>query len=293
MQKLLVVDDEPGVRESIRFSFSENFEVYTTASVAEAVTVVAIQRFDIIILDLALDTGRDDGLKVLRAIRYLDPGVAVIILTAYSTLESAQEAIRLGADDYLTKPFDVKMLRRRVVELVDIGVKRRQGEAESARSLKEVEHLLSGLRQNPDMQKQKMLEISLLMIQAAAVAKSRDQNFERLDLTEIISGISYVLTGTEMTNTNGDFFILGNKLSLVKMFFRLIHEIFHTGDLKIDLTRTRMDVECKITGRGFVFQPTEQVLPLEIVRVHEGEIFPTMNGVVVRLPLDFSAQQSN
>jgi DNA-binding response OmpR family regulator len=293
MQKLLVIDDEPGVRESIRFSLSKNFDIYTTASVAEAVTVVAFQEFDLIILDLFLETDCRDGLKVLKVIRHLDPGVAVIILTAFGSLESAQEAIRLGADDYLTKPFDTKDLCQRVSRLVQVSTVRRHREIESTRSLKDVEHLLVDFRGKPEVQKQKTIEMSLMMIQAASACKKWNQGFERLKLKELLSGIVFVLTGKELEKPDEEIFIVGNKLALLKAFFRFLRDILQTGKMTVELTSTHLDAECRIVGGKFDFQPENYVLPMEIIRIHEGTAVPMANGVVIRLPLDFSGSQPN
>jgi DNA-binding response OmpR family regulator len=291
MRKLLIVDDEPGVRESIRFTFAGNFEVYTTGSVAEAVTVVAFQRFDIIILDLFIDAEKEDGLKILRVIRHLDPAVPVIILTAYGCLESAQEAIRLGADDYLTKPYDVPSLQQRVAKLVQKGDERRQKELEPSRSLRDIEFLLSDIRNKPEAYKKKSIELSLQMIQANLVSSRQRPGFEPLNLSEMLSNIVYVLTGKEIVVD--EVFVTGNKLLLVKAFFRIIRKVNDTGHLAVSIKKTAIDAECEILGTGFILDAQEQSLPLRVFKAHEGAVSQILNGVMVWLPLDFSGSQQN
>jgi len=289
MRKLLIVDDEPGVREAVRFTFSGKFEVYTTASVTEAVTVVAFQKFDIIILDLFIDTEKEDGLKVLKVIRHLDPSVPVIILTAYGCLESAQEAMRLGADDYLTKPYDVPALQERVAKLVQKCDERRQKELEPSRSLKDIEFLLSDIRNKPEVVKKKSIELSLQMIQANLVSSRQRPGFEPLNLSEMLGNIVYVLTGNEIKTD--EVFITGNKLLLLKAFFRIIRKVNDTGSLTINLKKAEIDAECEIIGTGFILNAQEQSLPLRVFKVHEGAISQIPDGVLIRLPLDFSGSQ--
>jgi DNA-binding response OmpR family regulator len=289
MRKLLIVDDEPGVRESIRFTFAGNYEVYTTASVTEAVTVVAFQRFDIIILDLFIDTEKEDGLKVLKVIRHLDPSVPVIILTAYGCLESAQEAVRLGADDYLTKPYDVPSLQQRVAKLVQKGDERRQKDLEPSRSLRDIEFLLSDIRNKPEACKKKSIELSLQMIQANLVSSRQRPGFEPLNLSEMLSDIVYVLTGKEIVVD--EVFITGNKLLLMKAFFRLIRKVNDTGSLTVSLKKAEIDAECEIVGTGFILDAQDQSLSLRVFKVHEGAISQIPDGVMIRLPLDFSGSQ--
>lgn len=291
MRKLLIVDDEPGVRESIRFTFAGNYEVYTTASVTEAVTVVAFQRFDIIILDLFIDTEKEDGLKILRVIRHLDPAVPVIILTAYGCLESAQEAVRLGADDYLTKPYDVPSLQQRVAKLVQKGDERRQKDLEPARSLRDIEFLLSDIRNKPEACKKKSIELSLQMIQANLVSSRQRPGFEPLNLSEMLSDIVYVLTGKEIVVD--EVFITGNKLLLMKAFFRIIRKVNDTGSLTVSLKKAEIDAECEILGTGFILDAQDQSLSLRVFKVHEGAISQIPDGVTIRLPLDFSGSQKN
>ncbi len=103
--KLLVVDDETGPRESLKLVFMPQFTVYPAASGEEAVELAKEHRFSVAIVDIRM-SGMN-GIEVLRRIKTLHPHTEVVILTAYETLQTAREAVRHGASDYLSKPFDI------------------------------------------------------------------------------------------------------------------------------------------------------------------------------------------
>lgn len=132
--QVLVVDDEPDVRELIAECFRhKGLAVCAMADGASAVEAIERDpsRFGLVITDLQLP-GRD-GLEVLRAVRRLNPSCAVVIVTGYASIHSAVEAVRLGAYDYLTKPFSlgqIDVMLRRLEE-------RRTLEAENRRLLRQ------------------------------------------------------------------------------------------------------------------------------------------------------------
>ncbi|HXG72464.1 MAG TPA: response regulator [Gemmatimonadaceae bacterium] len=102
---LLVVDDEPGMLTLIeRFAAPAGFDVHTNASASDAIATIAELAPDVAIVDLR--TPEVGGLDVLRAIREAQPECRVILMTAHAEVESAIEAVKLGAMDYLSKPLD-------------------------------------------------------------------------------------------------------------------------------------------------------------------------------------------
>ena len=103
-KQILVVDDEKLIRWSLRERLtSEGYEVAAAADGAEARNLVKERPFDLALLDLRLpDT---DGVTLLREFRGIYPDLPVIIMTAYSTVDNAVEAMKCGAVNYLTKPF--------------------------------------------------------------------------------------------------------------------------------------------------------------------------------------------
>ncbi len=112
MARLLVVDDELGVQESLRMVFKGECEVDTAADVDEALRRIEVSPPNLILLDLVMP-GRN-GLELLAELRETGRPIPTIVLTATRTVATAVEAMKLGAIDYLTKPFDVDALRIRV-----------------------------------------------------------------------------------------------------------------------------------------------------------------------------------
>jgi DNA-binding NtrC family response regulator len=109
---LLVVDDEVGVRESIRLIFGKHFRVHEARSSEEALRKVKEEIPDIVLLDILMPGA--DGLETLKQIKNIHPEGQVIMLTALNTARTAFTAKETGAFDYVTKPFDVDELRLRV-----------------------------------------------------------------------------------------------------------------------------------------------------------------------------------
>jgi len=109
---LLVVDDEIGVRESIRLIFGKHFRVHEARSSEEALRKVKEETPDIVLLDILMPGA--DGLETLKQIKKINPEGQVIMLTALNTARTAFTAKETGAFDYVTKPFDVDELRLRV-----------------------------------------------------------------------------------------------------------------------------------------------------------------------------------
>jgi two-component system response regulator PilR (NtrC family) len=107
---LLVVDDEPSIRELIAVTVEPlGFEVREAGSIEEADMVLAEEPPDLILTDLRLPDG--NGMDVVKNASELDPPRPVAVITAYGTPESAVEAMRAGAFDYLSKPIDTNRLR--------------------------------------------------------------------------------------------------------------------------------------------------------------------------------------
>ena len=110
MDKILIVDDEAFIRENLERILSEDgYHPYSTEFPDEAVRQVAEEEVDLVLLDLNL--GDKSGLDVLREMREVDPDVLVIIITGYGTVESAVEALKMGAYDYIKKPFKADAIR--------------------------------------------------------------------------------------------------------------------------------------------------------------------------------------
>jgi two-component system response regulator HydG len=111
LPKVLVCDDEAGVAQLLsRFAETHGFNVVSCTGGTEACRLVSEQRPDLALVDLRMPDM--DGLSVLRAIRAAEPACQVILMTAHASIDSAVEAIKVGALDYVTKPFDFDRLEQ-------------------------------------------------------------------------------------------------------------------------------------------------------------------------------------
>jgi two-component system nitrogen regulation response regulator GlnG len=120
MAKLLVVDDEPSILYSIEKSYAANgLEVLAAITGAQAIEMTQRLRPDVVLLDLRL--ADMPGLAVFEELRRIDPRLPVIIITAYATTESAIEATKRGAYEYLTKPLDLHQLREVVQRALELS----------------------------------------------------------------------------------------------------------------------------------------------------------------------------
>jgi DNA-binding NtrC family response regulator len=114
---VMVIDDEQGILDVVsRFAQRAGYEAVTCSSGREAVAQLQVRRADLVMVDLRMpDVG---GLEVLRAIRDIDPRCQAVLMTGYASVDTAVEAIKLGAMDYLSKPLDFARL-----ELLLAGVR--------------------------------------------------------------------------------------------------------------------------------------------------------------------------
>jgi DNA-binding NtrC family response regulator len=126
-KKLLVIDDEPAIREGVRRILeSESFQVETFANGHAALERIKQEPFDLVVTDLKMPG--ISGMEVLKAIKEIQPDLPVIFITGYSSVDSAVEVMKLGAVDYIAKPFTPEemlqtvktALEQRVVALEDL-----------------------------------------------------------------------------------------------------------------------------------------------------------------------------
>ncbi|MBZ5556190.1 MAG: sigma-54 dependent transcriptional regulator [Acidobacteriia bacterium] len=121
---LLVVDDEPGIIAMVeRFARIQGFDVIAHAGGRQLVAELPTMNCDVALVDLRMP--EVSGLDVLRAIRDADPACQVILMTAHASVESAIEAVKLGALDYLSKPFDFERLGELLTNVRE-GLERRR-----------------------------------------------------------------------------------------------------------------------------------------------------------------------
>src|SRR6266480_4011014 len=117
-KSILVVDDEKSQREILEMILSgEGYDVTTASSGEAAMKFAKEHRFDLVLTDLKM-TGMD-GIELLQHLLALDSALIVILLTAHGTIDSAKEALRRGAFDYLQKPYDKQALLETINRALD------------------------------------------------------------------------------------------------------------------------------------------------------------------------------
>ena len=137
--KILVIDDEVGPRESLRILMKPEFQVFLAESVVKGLAILKEQHPDVILLDIRMPDM--NGIEGLTEIRKLDADVAVLMLTGFGALETAQKAIRLGANDYLNKPFDA----REMIEVVRRNVQHTRFQRRRRRTAEELQKVNQSL----------------------------------------------------------------------------------------------------------------------------------------------------
>ncbi len=132
MPKILIVDDQRNMRTTLAMMLrGVGYEVDEAADGEQGAASGSTGAFDLVLTDLRM--GQKDGIDVLRAIKERQPMTEVIVMTAYGTIESAVEAMRLGAFDYIQKPFTEQELLVKVAEGAREPPPRRRGRAPHAR----------------------------------------------------------------------------------------------------------------------------------------------------------------
>ena len=124
-QRVLVVDDEANMRRVLEIMLSKmGYETRSAANGREALQCVQTEVFDLVLTDLRMP--EMDGIALLDAIRALDVEIPVILLTAYGTVDSAVEAMKKGAYDYILRPFDIEAVERIITRALTAERTRRE-----------------------------------------------------------------------------------------------------------------------------------------------------------------------
>jgi putative two-component system response regulator len=118
--RIIVVDDELGPRESLRMILKDHYDVVTAADARQAFQSISDHEFDLAILDIRMPD--INGIDLLKMFKEKAPCTEVIMITAYASVDTATEALRRGAFDYLIKPFDLSS----VLDVVKKAINRRQ-----------------------------------------------------------------------------------------------------------------------------------------------------------------------
>jgi putative two-component system response regulator len=142
---ILVVDDEAGSRESLRMILKPIYDIHTAENGQEAINFLSQKKVDLVTLDLNMPGL--SGIETLQEIRKLQPDIEVMIITGYGTLSNAQEAIRLGAGDFISKPFNVPD----IIAIVSKGFERRSYNMKIKDLIGQLKGLRSSLGENKEI----------------------------------------------------------------------------------------------------------------------------------------------
>src|SRR5204862_4487599 len=124
LSRLLIVDDDPDIPAVVkRFAHKLGFQVTYHSSGPAALAALQDLKPDVALVDLQMP--ELSGIDVLKAMRAADPGCQVILMTGHATVDTAIEAVKAGALDYLAKPFDLTRLRELLIT-VRQGIRRRE-----------------------------------------------------------------------------------------------------------------------------------------------------------------------
>lgn len=135
LPQILVIDDEVGPRESLRMLLKPNYQVHTADCVEAGIRLLKEKQPDTIVMDIRMPG--ITGIEGLRKIREIDPHLSVIMLTGFGALDTAKEALRLGANDYISKPFDAREMQ----EIIGRNVERTRVQRTSEHAAAEIKEL--------------------------------------------------------------------------------------------------------------------------------------------------------
>src|SRR5215210_1772629 len=136
---ILIIDDDIAVRTSLALLLeNEKYKVMTTGEPAEALKWMEHKAPELIILDLnfSIATSGDEGMKLLRQVKELNPAIPVILITGWATIELAVRGMKLGANDFINKPWNNDHILQSVKTLLDL--KERKVQSHSRRQLDEL-----------------------------------------------------------------------------------------------------------------------------------------------------------
>ena len=119
-KRALVIDDEQIVLDSVKKILeSEGYAVFTASTGGSGISHALSEPFDVVLTDISMP--RIDGYKVIRDIRQFNPTIPIMIITGYASVNSAVEAMKLGANHYIEKPFSPEQLMSAIAETIGKG----------------------------------------------------------------------------------------------------------------------------------------------------------------------------
>jgi len=137
---LLIVDDEDGPRQSLRVIFKDEYDLLMAEDGPTAIELAQKHPIDVAVLDIRM--AGMSGIEVLERLKYVNPAIEAIMITAFETTDTIRQALRLRACDYINKPFDIATIRTAVAQ----AMQRRLLEGEIHNSAEKVQELLTELQ---------------------------------------------------------------------------------------------------------------------------------------------------
>jgi two-component system, sensor histidine kinase and response regulator len=137
---LLIVDDEDGARQALRVIFKDEYDILMAADGATAVELAQKNKIDVAVLDIRM--AGMSGIEVLERLKYVNPDIEAVMMTAFETTDTMRQALRLRACDYINKPFDVSTMRTAVAT----AMQRRTLESEIHTNAEKLQQLLDELQ---------------------------------------------------------------------------------------------------------------------------------------------------
>src|SRR5437667_546843 len=134
---LLIVDDEEGPRQSLRVIFKDDYEILMASDGAAAIELAQKNKVDVAVCDIRM--AGMSGIEVLERLKYVNPAIEVIMMTAFETTDTMRQALRLRACDYINKPFDLATMR----SAVGNAMQRRTLESEIHNNAEQLQELLN------------------------------------------------------------------------------------------------------------------------------------------------------
>ncbi len=119
IHSVMILDDEPIVCEQLRSTLEKvNLDIETFTDPNEAAKRFGVKKFHVLITDLKMK--ELDGIEILKMVQKVSPETKVIIITGFATVEKAREALKIGAYDFIAKPFKLSQLRDLVIKALDL-----------------------------------------------------------------------------------------------------------------------------------------------------------------------------
>lgn len=153
---ILIVEDEVGPREALRMILKDDFSLFFATNGQEAVDHIRNYHADLVIMDMKMPVL--DGIEALKRIKQINPSIAVLMVTGYGTIDTAVEAMKIGAYDYISKPFD----RDHLWNAIEKGLSQRKEKLNTEKMIQDLKQMSDRLQKRQKDLQSEILELSKL-----------------------------------------------------------------------------------------------------------------------------------